>query len=386
MKDKFKKIFEEILSNIFCLMASLTLKKKSNILISTVAAKSLNGNSMYFMNYLETLENLDFSYSIMTKRKDTYQLLRAKYGERAVYAYSLKAVLTFVRSYAIILTHGASDTYPFRKYSKNQLVMNLWHGTPIKRIGHLSSKSLIDKRFEGQVWNKFDYISVCSNFESNIMQPSFNIPKDKIAILGSPRNDIFYNQEVKVETENKILYLPTFRDLEPTKLFNFPDFDAKQLQQFLEENNVFITVKMHRNDMENKNNKRIVDSLKNVHLELSQNFDLQYSLLSSFALITDYSSVYLDYLLLNKPIIFLPYDLEEYEKLRGFNFDYNENTPGFKAITQKEFIEAIYKYIKNPDLHNDERQKSCNKFHENNDGESAKKTLRFITDKFNVKR
>ena len=66
-------------------------------------------------------------------------------------------------------------------------------------------------------------------------------------------------------------------------------------------------------------------------------------------LITDYSSIYLDYMPLERPIIFLPYDLEEELKTSGFVMDYMENTPGLKPSTQTEFIEALNKAKNNPE-------------------------------------
>ncbi len=60
-------------------------------------------------------------------------------------------------------------------------------------------------------------------------------------------------------------------------------------------------------------------------------------------LITDYSSIYLDYMPLERPLIFLPYDLDEELKTSGFVMDYMENTPGVKPSTQAEFIDALLK-------------------------------------------
>ena len=62
-------------------------------------------------------------------------------------------------------------------------------------------------------------------------------------------------------------------------------------------------------------------------------------------LVTDYSSIYIDFLLLQKPLIFLPYDKEEYLNKRGFNFDYDKVTPGHKPTNMKDlmiFIQQIF--------------------------------------------
>lgn len=78
-------------------------------------------------------------------------------------------------------------------------------------------------------------------------------------------------------------------------------------------------------------------------------------------LITDYSSIYLDYLLLNKPIIFLPYDQKEYLRKRGMNFPYGKVTPGPKPESQKEFLNCVEKALDGQDGYDSEREK-CNSY------------------------
>ena len=78
-------------------------------------------------------------------------------------------------------------------------------------------------------------------------------------------------------------------------------------------------------------------------------------------LITDYSSIYIDYLLLDRPLIFLPYDKEQYLKGRGMNFEYDKVTPGAKPDSQQKFIDAIAELCHGRDRYQQERQK-CNLF------------------------
>ena len=73
-------------------------------------------------------------------------------------------------------------------------------------------------------------------------------------------------------------------------------------------------------------------------------------------LITDYSSIYIDYLLLDRPVIFLPYDEKEYLARRGMNFEYRDVTPGPKPDTMESFMEAIADAFTN-DSYRDERKR-----------------------------
>ena len=95
------------------------------------------------------------------------------------------------------------------------------------------------------------------------------------------------------------------------------------------------------------------------------------------ALITDYSSIYLDYMLLERPIIFLPYDLKDYENSVGFTMDYNENTPGEKPTTQKDFIDILTK-IKNTPKYQKSEIKELNKKLNNPNKNACKAMADFI--------
>ena len=66
-------------------------------------------------------------------------------------------------------------------------------------------------------------------------------------------------------------------------------------------------------------------------------------------LITDYSGIYLDFLLCDNPVMFIPYDLKQYQtELRGLLFDYDLFTPGSKIDTLKNFIKEGQIYLDNP--------------------------------------
>ena len=96
---------------------------------------------------------------------------------------------------------------------------------------------------------------------------------------------------------------------------------------------------------------------------------MQLSLLETDILITDYSSSYFDYLLLNRPIIFAPFDLDSYlNQERGFYFDYDSHTPGEKALNWDELLSCIENSVNNPDNYKKQRQKLCKEFFEYMDG------------------
>ena len=96
--------------------------------------------------------------------------------------------------------------------------------------------------------------------------------------------------------------------------------------------------------------------------------DLQELLLISDALITDYSSSMVDYLLTMKPILLFTYDLDDYIKERGFCYNFQDVAPGPLLFNGEEFIEAI-KHIDKIDIEFKEKRKKLrdmfNKFVDN---------------------
>ncbi|CDG65347.1 MAG: hypothetical protein PWQ15_982 [Methanobacterium sp.] len=96
-------------------------------------------------------------------------------------------------------------------------------------------------------------------------------------------------------------------------------------------------------------------------------------------LITDYSSVYFDYMLLNKPIIFAPFDIDDYIKNdREFYYNYNDVTPGPKAYNWKEVLKYINKIVREPNRYKDQRKIINQKFNKYNDNKNCQRVVNEI--------
>ena len=81
-------------------------------------------------------------------------------------------------------------------------------------------------------------------------------------------------------------------------------------------------------------------------------------ILSAFdGVITDYSSIYIDFLLLERPLLFLPYDVEEYQEKRGMNFPYEKVTPGPKPGTMKAFMKELKQLLSDSSYYQEERHR-----------------------------
>ncbi len=136
--------------------------------------------------------------------------------------------------------------------------------------------------------------------------------------------------------------MPTFRESET--LF-FENFDKNDFQKFLAENTLLFCIKLHPKSKLNEEFKNIQS--ENIML-INKDADSYVFLKLADVLITDYSSIYFDYLLLDRPIIFFAYDLKEYlNDSRKMYFDYDEFTPGEKVWDYQGLKNSIAKIIEN---------------------------------------
>jgi CDP-glycerol glycerophosphotransferase len=152
--------------------------------------------------------------------------------------------------------------------------------------------------------------------------------------------------------EKVILYCPTYRRDRPTKFFPFDDFDIRHFNRFLEENKVVVLVRSHAYEKGNMHffSNRIIGFGFDVCNDINQ------ILPEVDILVTDYSSLYVDYLLLDKPCIFIPYDFEEYVRKRGLLLEYSYWARGYRVLTYQKFVKAIEEIFSGADIYRKERQ------------------------------
>lgn len=277
---------------------------------------------------------------------------------------------------------------------KNQIYVQCWHGTPLKRLGfdlqktdnalntlkEMQHKYLIEAK-------KLNFMISPSKFTSEKLCSAFNLKKvhkeNCIIEQGYPRNDFLYNyteQDVKrikqklgIDGINKkvILYAPTWRDNQHQAGVGYTyktEVDFDKLQKELQDEYI-ILFRAHyfvSNSFDFEKYKGFVYNVSNID-------DVNETYVVSDILITDYSSVFFDYANLKRPMIFYMYDFEEYkDEMRGFYIDLEE-LPGEITKTEDELINAI-KNIKNFE-YNEKYKKFNEKFNYLDDGQAAKRTV-----------
>mgnify|MGYP004457017685 CR=1 FL=1 len=268
--------------------------------------------------------------------------------------------------------------YLFDNYSKDinfwqsggALKINLWHGIPLKKIQH---DNIFDRfRHPKNMWERFKnfprnisdekpshYVLTTSENLKHIFSSAFKT--NNVLVAGYPRNEILVSDKIKniyspdekadrkriinfltdkEDGQNKrmIFYMPTFRQSE---ILFFENFDKVDFQMFLEANNLLFCIKLHPKSKLNEEFKNIQS--QNI-MVINKDADPYVFLKMADVLITDYSSIYFDYLLLDRPVIFFDYDLKEYlSDSREMYFDYKDFTPGEKAENYQELKRSILK-------------------------------------------
>ena len=234
---------------------------------------------------------------------------------------------------------------------KKRLIINLWHGVPLKKIALLDPnlKKAARIYFKKIFSENYTCILTTSHELIPLMARSFAVSEDKIKVWGQPRNDgLFQKNDCREilgqlfpdlpEYTKTVLYAPTFRDYGQVQLFPFKDFDQEQLEAFLEKKNMLLFIRTHVAEQ----GSAAPYLGKRIRFLGNEQAEDVTGILNIFdCLITDYSSIYIDYLLTDKPMIFLPYDRQQYLDGRGMNFDYDDVTPGPKPETFNDFLDAL---------------------------------------------
>ena len=359
------------------ILAKFIFLKRNVIVFSSVPDFSDNAKAFY--DYL-VQQKVHFELIWLVRESSVVKELQDR-GIEAFYFFSFTGIFTLLTAKYVITTHIVS---PFK--SPGQKVINLWHGMPLKSMGFIDPNESKKDLMALQIQSKnTDMMIATSQVMKNALASCFFIDPRKIFITGQPRNDNVFNKDLSEDlksiiplkriTENRkiLLYSPTFRQREDLNRIEGNTLTADifrlgqtnyygDLEKFLEENDLFLIFKLHPFEEKlflKENTKKLP---KHVFLltnrKLFDNNIIVNDLLSYIdILITDYSSIYFDFLLLNRPIIFLVPDLDKYRTIRTFALEpYNFWMPGRIVKTYDELKGSIVNYLEDPSINSEKRQ------------------------------
>ena len=265
-------------------------------------------------------------------------------------------------------------------------VIQVWHSAgALKKFG----LSTVGKPF-GPSETYLKHVSVHGNYSKVYVScaevipyyaEAFQMPEERIYPLGIPRTDYFFSKENRgilkekfyqsfpeLEQKKVLLYAPTFRGKSHYQNnFQLP-FDLEKMGEELQ-NDYVLFIHLHpymRNQFQAKSGKFVY--------VMNDSYSIQELLVLADILITDYSTVFFDYSLLEKPMIFYPYDLEEYKKERDFYYSYEELIPG----PMVKDTESLIKEIKKGKFDLNRIRKFKNRFFDIQDGKATERIMKHI--------
>lgn len=318
-------------------------------LFSSTDNSHYNYNSRYLFEYVK--ENLpEITPLFVINDPELRNSLSSKYGKQYFIETESIQGIRQALSAGVWFTSAGLPAYGTGLHKK-RLIINLWHGVPLKKIALLDPnlKKAARIYFKKIFSENYTCILTTSHELISLMARSFAVSEDKIKVWGQPRNDgLFQKNDCREilgqlfpdlpEYTKTVLYAPTFRDYGQVQLFPFKDFDQKQLEAFLDEKNMLLFIRTHVAEQ----GSAAPYLGKRIRFLGNEQAEDVTGILNIFdCLITDYSSIYIDYLLTDKPMIFLPYDRQQYLDGRGMNFDYDDVTPGPKPETFNDFLDAL---------------------------------------------
>lgn len=318
-------------------------------LFSSTDNSHYNYNSRYLFEYVK--ENLpEITPLFVINDPELRNSLSSKYGKQYFIETENIQGIRQALSAGVWFTSAGLPAYGTGLHKK-RLIINLWHGVPLKKIALLDPnlKKAARIYFKKIFSENYTCILTTSHELIPLMARSFAVSEDKIKVWGQPRNDgLFQKNDCREilgqlfpdlpEYTKTVLYAPTFRDYGQVQLFPFKDFDQEQLEAFLEEKNMLLFIRTHVAEQ----GSAAPYLGKRIRFLGNEQAEDVTGILNIFdCLITDYSSIYIDYLLTDKPMIFLPYDRQQYLDGRGMNFDYDDVTPGPKPETFNDFLDAL---------------------------------------------
>ena len=304
----------------------------------------LSDNSYAMCCYLHKI-NIDKQFTFVwlvsgIKTVSEYRSILSKDGIDAlvVKRKSVKGIWLFIRARYIFVTHGLFDAIHLTQHSDK--IINLWHGMPLKLLGASEERGI-------PCSTNFNYVISTSPLYQRIMAEAFATSPNRVLITGQPRCDLlfdktdwFYIANINKDNYRRTgIWLPTYRkaidgDIRVDGEYNdhgvsfLGEEEMKNLDSFLQSEKTLLLLKIHPMDaLQNAS----FDDFKNIILIKPQEFHSQlYPLLGSCDfMLTDYSSVYIDYMILSRPIGFVMNDIESYKYSRVFYFeDIEKALPG----------------------------------------------------------
>ncbi len=361
--------------------------------------KSFSDNPKYLYLYINQYQKSKIKAIWITKNRKVLDELRAN-GFSAYMKKSLKGMYYALRGKYWFYGHFTTDIAFW--LSGGAVKFNLHHGTPIKKILwdnfnnieryrknkiiEIISRLKVPWRFQSP-----DYLLITNRKLKNAFMSAFEVGEKSLVYCGNPRTDIIHSlyngfeiwldketfefaKREKIEKNSTIiLYMPTFREKGISAIVDF--FENSDILELVEKKKIVLLVKEHpwgkRIDKRKYESERV--RFINKHSDHNPFFRL------TDILITDYSSVFIDFLITGKPIVFIAYDVKKFVKeSRELYFNYKDSTPGYRIFKMKDLTKVIEHIIEKGDFLESQRKRVLEMFYSVKKKDASECIFKFI--------
>lgn len=286
-----------------------------------------------------------------------------------------------------------TDAYGFcRNARQDQIRVQLWHGCGFKtRVNFVRCE------------HRYEYMPVISSVYKDIHKRIYGLRDDQVLVTGYPKEDTIFHprsnwkEVLGIKDASKyIFWLPTFRKTDVANLSDVDMYklsgetglpvvktaeDLNRLDKYLQAHDMVLILKLHPFQdsslikISDCSNIIFLDNEKLIENDIQINEILEYA----DALISDYSSVAIDYLVLDRPIAFKIEDIEEYESARGFVFEpIRDWLPGMEILAFEDFMKFVIDISEDVDATKEKRQIIRKKLHSFCDDRSCERLVEML--------
>ena len=402
MKNTLKYYFWRLLILPLYWISLITPKNKNIWIFGEYRGQTYADNPKHLFEYIN-LNQPQIETIWLSQNKGVIDEIRSK-GYRAHHIYSLQGVVSGMRAGVAICCVGLTDMWA-DIISHRTVAVNLWHGSPVKHIGSdLQSGILVQKK-----WNIVGKAFLSSLLQligwkakprqnvyfsaspevSERFKTAFDLSDGEVVVTGYPRTDPEFveSKTLQQNLPRKVIFMPTFRKARGSAVDFFEPFkfDFLAVEKLLKDNNIELWVRLHRY---NYPPSHIVEKIqKSDSIFFQEKSDIYEELNQYDLLITDLSSIFFDYLLLDKPIVFSAFDMDTYVKQdRELYYPYEEITPGPKGENWSDVLQHVIELLNDTSIYEEYRQQVKHRFNTFCDGNSSERVYTHLVKMMRKKR
>lgn len=377
LRGKFDRVYMyaviEMMRAYYAVAEKMSPKKGDKIMFMTETKPYLWGNLKYIDERMKE-RGLDKDFKL------TYSLRNAVGSHKS--AMSWAQLITKIAQQDYIFVDDYVPVFGFINLADRTKLIQVWHaGEGFKSVGYSRFGKTGSPYPAGSCHKQYDYVITGSERLVHVYSEVFGLPEEYFLPVGMARLDgfldpetvghfrkEFYTQHPELEGKKLILFCPTFRGTDQkVATYDYGKLDLDKIYEFCGDEYVW-AFKMHpfvveKPPIPEKYKDRIID------LSAAENInDLYYV---TEIMITDYSSAYFEFALMEKPVLFYTYDRECYELTRGVHKSVKDDAPGKVCDSFDELIEAL----KNKDYDYEKTEKFREANFSNYDGHAADKII-----------